>query len=139
MKKVFSISLSVLILATMLPVFVAVHYCGGTETGLKISYTAELASCGMEGPEKEQSPLTGTRIESHCCDDVVSSCGIFNYYTPSFSYFPEYHKTDFQLIVVLKTFFKSHDNNIALFSAVGPSGVLLTTDVDLSDIRVLRI
>jgi hypothetical protein len=139
MKKGVSISLVLLLLAAMLNISVATHYCGGKVVASKISLTGKLANCGMEGSEKK-IPLSGTNFTTHCCDDVLTSCGINNNYTPSFSYIQDTYQYNFQIFsihpaspvyapVILKS----------LYTDVNPPGVLGFTNVDLSSICVFRI
>ena len=139
MKKVFSISLVLLMIAAMLHFSVAIHYCGGKDVASKVSLTGELANCGMEDSENEL-PLPGTNFANHCCDDVVTFCGIDSNYTPSFSVVPDSYQYNFQVfsiptgssvysIAVLKS----------LYTNVSPPGALMSTSVDLSDICVFRI
>jgi hypothetical protein len=139
MKKGFSISLVVLMLAAMLHISVAKHYCGGKETSSKVSLTGKLANCGMEGSEKKL-PLPGTNYSKHCCDDLITYCGIDSNYTPSFSFVPESIQYNFQIFSI------PADNpiySIALLTSHYtngyPPGGLMSTNVDLSDICVFRI
>jgi hypothetical protein len=81
MKKVFSISMAVLVLLSMLHLTVATHYCGGEIAASKISLSGKLASCGMERAE-ESCPIQGNLMKSHCCDDVVTLCRRDRNYTP---------------------------------------------------------
>jgi hypothetical protein len=138
-KKVFSIFLSLLILAAMLHLTVATHYCDGNVAVSTVSLTGKLATCGMECSEKGL-PLSGTNFTKHCCDDIVTFCGIDSNYTPSFSFLPESYQYNFQVfsiptgspvyyIAVLKS----------LYTNVSPPEALRSTSVDLSDICIFRI
>ena len=140
MKKVFSISFVLLILTAMLHLTVATHYCCGHVAALKVSLTGKLASCGMEECMEKDYPTTESHIFTHCCDDVVTFCGIDSNYTPSFSFVPESYQYNFQVfsiptgspiysIAVLKS----------LYTNVSPPDALMSTSVDLSDICVFRI
>jgi hypothetical protein len=139
MKKGVSISLVLLLLAAMLNISVATHYCGGKAVASKVSLTGKLANCGMEGSEKKL-PLSGTSFTTHCCDNVLTSCRIDNNYTPSFFYIQDIYQYNFQIFsthpaspvyapVILKS----------LYTDVNPPGVLRFTNVDLSSICVFRI
>jgi len=138
-KKGFSISLSLLMLVAMLHLSVATHYCGGKVTASTVSLSGKLATCDMECSEKGL-PLSGTNFTKHCCNDIVTFCGIGNNYTPSFSFVPESYQYNFQVfsiptgspiysIAVLKS----------LYTNVSPPGTLMSTNVDLSDICIFRI
>ena len=139
MKRGISISLVFLMLTAMLHLTVATHYCGGKVAVSKVSLSGKLATCGMECSEKG-SPLSGTNFTKHCCNDIVTFCGIDSNYTPSFSFVPESYQCNFQVfsipkgspvysIAVLKT----------LYINVSPPGALMSTNVDLSDICIFRI
>lgn len=139
MKRVFSISLSLLMLAAMLHLSVATHYCGGKEVASKVSLTGKLAGCGMEGSKKEL-PLSGTNFTKHCCDDVVTFCGIDNNYEPLFSFVPESYQCNFQVLALpIGLSVNSNPDLIPLYTNVSPPGALRSTNVDLSDICVFRI
>jgi hypothetical protein len=139
MKKVFSITLSLLIVATMFHISFAMHYCGGNEVTTKLSITGELANCGMETCENEIPP-TGTNYTKHCCDDVVTFCVIDNNYTPSFSFVPESYQYNFQVFAIpLELSVKSQPDNNSFYSNVSPPWALMSTNVDLSNICVFRI
>jgi hypothetical protein len=140
MKKVSSISLSILMLAAMFHVSIAEHYCGGKESSVKFSLTGELATCGMESPGKGLPVPFGTNITRHCCDDLVTFCVIDSNYAPSFSYVPESHQFDFQFLAIpINLSAKSQTDIDPLVANVSPPGVAMSTNVDLSDICVLRI
>lgn len=139
MKKVFSISLSVLMLTAMLHFSLATHYCHGTMAASKVSLSGKLASCGMEG-EENASPVTGNFLKSHCCDDVVTTIGVNNDYAPSFSYVPDFFQYNTQVFIIPKGLpvISSLVFN-PLYTNVSPPGELMSTRVDLSDICVFRI
>jgi hypothetical protein len=140
MKKVFSISLSILMLTAMLHISVAEHFCGGKETGVKISLTGKLAACSMESSEKEQPLPSGVNITKHCCEDFITFCVIDNNYAPTFSYVPESFQFEFQFLALpIELSAKSQTAINSLCANVSPPGVLMSTNVDLTDICVFRI
>jgi hypothetical protein len=138
-KKFLSISLSLLLLAAMLHLTVATHYCCGMVVASTVSLSGKLAACGMECSEKEL-PLPGTDIIKHCCNDVITFCGIDGNYTPSFSFVPESYQYNFQVFSILTG---SPLYSIAvlksLYINVSPPEALMSTSVDLSDICIFRI
>ena len=139
MKKGFSISLSLLMLAAVLHLTVATHYCGGKVAASTISLSGKLASCGMEGSEKEL-PLSGTNFTTHCCDDIVTLFGMDSKYTPSFSFVPETIQYNFQVFAIpVVLFVNSISDIIPSYTNVSPPGALMSTRVDLSNICVFRI
>jgi hypothetical protein len=123
----------------MLNLSVAKHYCGGKIVASKVSLTGKLANCGMEGTEKKL-PLSGTNFTNHCCDDIVTSCGTDNNYTPSFSFVPDSYQSNFNIFSI-PAGYPVYNQAIlkSQCSDASPPGVLMSTNVDLSDICVFRI
>jgi hypothetical protein len=139
MKKVISISLTLLLLTAILHLSVATHYCGGKIAASKISFSGRLASCRMQD-DKSDLPSAGLILTKRCCDNVLASYGINSIFFPSFSSVPE---SRFQLFQVF-----SIPSNLALNSFspiksictnISPPGALASSTVDLSDICVYRI
>jgi hypothetical protein len=138
-KKATSIAMVLLILAAMLHVSVATHYCGGQIADSRVTFTGKLASCGMESPEKGL-PFPVESFSKHCCDDVITICETDSNYMPSFSFVPESNKHDLQILSVLTGLsFDSCPDLVSFYTNVSPPGVLMSTDVDLSNICVFRI
>ena len=139
MKKIISISLTILMMAGMVHVTVASHYCEKMGTSSKISFSGQLASCGMEGVE-ESCPVDGVNLKGHCCDDSVSVYGIDSNFVPSFSVVKDLEHINFH---VLNTFTVNLPANTEFLNSsytnVYPPGVLMSTNVDLSNICVFRI
>jgi len=140
MKKGISISLLFLMLTAMLHLTVSTHFCGGKEAASTVSLSGKLATCGMAECLEKGLPLPGTNITKHCCDDVVTFCGIDSNYTPSFSFVPEYYQYNFQVIAIpVALSVNSYTGLIHLYTNVSPPGTLMSTSVDLSDICIFRI
>ncbi len=139
MKKIFSISLSLLMVVAMLHISVAIHYCGGKEVATTVSLSGRLASCGMTC-SKEEIPLQGTNFSRHCCDDIVTVCGISSNYSPTYSYVPESYQYNFQVLAISAVLPAISQVDIyPLYTNVSPPGALMSTNVDLSGICVFRI
>ena len=139
MKKVFSISLTLLMLTAILHFSVATHYCCGVEVATKVSISGKLAGCGMETSENE-IPLQGTYFSGHCCDDIVTIYGVGSYYTPAYSFVPESFQYNFKVLAIpAELSCKSRIDFNSFYSKVSPPGALMSTNVDLSDICVFRI
>jgi hypothetical protein len=139
MKKVFPIPLSLLMVVAMLHISVAMHYCEGKQVATTVSLTGKLASCGMECSEKEIH-LQGTNFTRHCCDDVITFCGIGSDYSPTYSFVPESYQYIFQVLAIPAEIIYSSQKEINhSYSNVSPPGALMSTKVDLSDICVFRI
>ena len=105
----------------------------------KVSFSGNLASCGMENSE-DSWPVNGINLSSHCCDDVVAFYGIDANFIPSFSVAPELFQYSFQVLNIPNELSVVHLAALAsLYTSVDPPGVLLSTNVDLSNICVFRI
>ena len=126
-------------LAAILHISVAMHYCGGNEVATKVSLSGELASCDMECSGIEL-PLPGTNFKNHCCDDVLTYCGIESNYEPSSSFVPVSYQYNCQ-ILSLPVRFSANSNSdlIPFYSNLSPPGVLLSANVELTGICVFRI
>ena len=139
MKKVFSISLLLLMIAAMLHITVATHYCEGKEVATTVSLTGKLASCGMHCSEEEM-PLQGTYFTNHCCEDTITFSGISSNYSPTYFFVSETFQYNFQVLAIpVELSAKSQTDINLLYTNVSPPGVLMSTNVDLSDICVFRI
>jgi len=139
MKKGTSISLVLLMIAAMLHFSVAAHYCSGKIVASKVSLTGKLANCGMEGSEKEL-PLHGINFSKHCCDDVVISFVTDNNYTPSFPIVQNSFQDNFQILSIPAGYpVLSLSVSNLIYTNASPPGVMMFTNVDLSDICVFRI
>lgn len=125
-------------LTAILHLSVATHYCSGKKIASVVSLTGKLASCLMECSEMELTH-TGISISKHCCDDIVTFFGINNY-QPSFSFVKESYQNSFPILTftgVLSV--NTFSDLIPLYTNVSPPGVLISANVDLSEICVFRI
>lgn len=130
-----------LVLAGMLHFSVARHYCGGNLAATKVSLSGALANCGMEDTEGNcPYDHSGDLIESHCCEDVLMEYGLDNNYTPAAKAVAEFSTTK---IAIPDLSFVSPvrftDNQSQPWADISPPGLLMTSSVDLTEIRVLRI
>lgn len=71
MKKIFSIFLSVLLLASTTGIGYAQHFCGGKKMLSEITLLSKDLSCGME-MEKPSDNATAHLTEDHCCENIVA-------------------------------------------------------------------
>lgn len=123
----------------MLHISVARHYCAGKEVATVVSLSGKLASCGMTCAE-EEIPLQGTIFTNHCCDDIVTYCGISSNYSPTYSFIPESFQYNFQFLAIpVELSAKSQTDFNLIYSNASPPGALMSTNVDLSGICVFRI
>ncbi len=125
--------------AAMLHISVAMHYCEGKEVATKISLSGKLASCGMTC-SKEEIPPQGTNFTSHCCDNNIIFCGISSNYSPTYSFVPESYQYNFQVLAIpVELSAKSQTVQNLFYTNLSPPGALMITNVDLSNICVFRI
>lgn len=123
----------------MLHFSVATHYCDDMGIASKVSLSGKLASCGME-EAVDSCPVNGINLTSHCCDDVVVFYGINTNFTPSFSFVPKLFQYNFQILNIPNELADFNSAALTSFHTnVDPPGVLMSTNVDLSDICVFRI
>jgi hypothetical protein len=137
MKRVITILILLLFLASGLPVTMARHYCCGMLADVTISLNGEKASCGMEQNNYHfRNQLT---LSSKCCEDQLSSFTVNN------NYFPEYFHINKPLpekhIIYLYTnlLICSQLINSKLSINVFPPGENLISGLKQPDICVFRI
>ena len=89
---------------------------------------------------EEEIPLQGTNFTNHCCDDIVTYCGISSNYSPTYSFIPESFQYNFQVLAIsVELSTKSQTDFNLIYSNASPPGALMSTNVDLSGICVFRI
>lgn len=117
----------------------ATHYCGGKVAATKISLTGKLASCGMEGTEST-CPVSGNNINSHCCNNQVSTFGMANTFTAPVSVLSEKSENvlNFYFLPEVASFTHIQDLRIS-FTDTGPPGGFPANAVSLNNICVFRI
>ena len=138
MKKVFSILVALLILLSGLHLTLATHICGGQVAAVKIFFSGEKATCGMENPM--QSCPEHNRIASNCCHDKIAYFTVDN----------NYNASTFQVLDVVKKISQVFTFPVNIFSAsliypitsdanVSPPDKKIANAVSLADICVFRI
>jgi hypothetical protein len=139
MKKIFSIFLFFLILLSAMNLTVATHYCGGKIAATKISFSAKLATCGMDGLNNSCSS-SGEQINTHCCKNEVSVYALDDNYTPSYSIINIFSKSIIQVYFTpVNILLHSISTLNSIFTNVLPPGKLILGGVSLPDICVFRI
>ena len=137
MRKVLTILIATILLASGMQVTLDRHYCGGSLAGTRISITGKLASCGME--ESESSCSGHPVIDKKCCEDRVS------YFSISSNYYPECFKLTYPTsergTIHLHTGNLISDNsyNPDLINWVFPPGDNFKSRLTQSEICVFRI
>jgi hypothetical protein len=140
-KQLFSILTVLLVVTAMLHFSVARHYCGGELVASRISLSGALATCGMEDTGAAcPYDHDGDRIESHCCDDVLTSYSIDNNYTPATKAAAGLSQGKIPApVMLLESPVRSSFIIHKTWSDISPPGQLMTSSVDLTHIRVFRI
>ncbi|MDP3180989.1 MAG: hypothetical protein Q8M67_04190 [Bacteroidota bacterium] len=139
MKKLFSISIALLMLLSGMQLTVSQHYCGGELADTKVSVTGNIASCGMES-ETDKCTHPGSQLDTNCCKNKVSVYEVDHNYSPSFTDFKAFSQT------VLHVFLIPESNSFYSATALllqnnGESPPLnyIASSVSLPEICVFRI
>ena len=139
MKKGFSIVMAILVLLTGLHLSVASHFCCGKLASVKISITAEKATCGMEDEADSTAP-SGKFFKTHCCVNELATLAVDSSYSPSTSLSIDFtHK----IVPVFATPVLEVVNKLVLvqysYPIFSPPGIFRRNSVDLTEICVFRI
>ncbi len=139
MKKLLSISFALLILLSGMHLTIATHFCGGELSASKVSFSGELASCGMEEPS-DRCFSSGHHFDSNCCKNKVSVFSIDNNFAPEFSFFNAFSQPVLQAFAIPENItFHSLESVCQIDTDVSPPGSLLANAVSLPKICVFRI
>jgi len=139
MKKLLSISFALLILLSGMHFTIATHYCGGNLAASKVSFSGEIASCGMEGLVDKCS-IPGNQLDSNCCHNKVSVFEVDHNYAPSFTVFKIF-SPDLLQVFAIPTCLQIHSLTVVnlIYTNVSPPGNFLANDVSLPKICVFLI
>ena len=119
-------------------VSLATHICGGNLAAVKLSFTGEKATCGMENSTSNTS--TQNAFTSDCCQNHVTSYLVDDNYNPTSFQFQDFSKNlDKVFATTSNTNLFSIISSRKIYTNVSPPGVLLANNVSLSDICVYRI
>lgn len=139
MRKGFSIFMAILVLMTGLHLSFASHFCCGRLAAVKISITAEKATCGMEGEAGSSLP-SGKLFKTHCCVDELATLAVDTNYSPSNSTNIDLAPNSVQ-IFALPVAYTINGLALGQYSRpiFSPPGIFWTNSVDLTAICVFRI
>ena len=138
MKKILSISFALLIVLSGMHFNLATHFCEGKIAAVKVSFTGELASCGMETDKDYLLP--GIHIEADCCQNHGSVFTVDHNYSPSFTEFNAFAQTVLQVFTIPENInFHSLTSDSNLYTGVSPPVFLPANAVSLPKICVFRI
>jgi hypothetical protein len=139
MKKILSISFALLILLSGMHFTIATHFCEGELSDSKVSFSGELASCGMEG-SVDRCFSSGKHSDSDCCKNEVSVLSVDHNFSPSFTVFKIFSPNLLQVFEV-PACIQIHSLtavNITCANAQPPGNFLINA-VSLPKICVFRI
>jgi hypothetical protein len=137
MKKVIAIFIAGILLTSGMQITLDRHYCGGKITGIKLSVTGKMATCGMEEPGYLCSNVPV--MDKKCCEDVV------NYYSIDNNYVPEYFSITYPIterdipLAFFNDFTYRKQLDSDLITHVIPPGHLTRSNLTQSAICVFRI
>ncbi len=139
MKKLFSISIALLMLLSGLQLTISTHYCGGELADSKVSVLGHVASCGMESTT-DKCTQPGNHVESSCCNNKVSVYAVDHNYSPSLTEFKAFSQTVSQVFAIPEnTSFYSHTTLLQTNNGESPPVNYLASAVSLPKICVFRI
>jgi hypothetical protein len=139
MKKLFSISLALLMLLSGMQLTISRHYCGGELADSKVSVLGGLATCGMESGTGDCAQ-TGNHLKSSCCNNKVSVYEVDHNYSPSFTEFKAFSQNVLQVFTVPENFILHSITPLSSISTdISPPGSLMASSVSLPKICVFRI
>jgi hypothetical protein len=137
MKKVFTILLAGLIIASSVHLTIATHYCGNAFEGYKVSVSGEKASCGMERKVPAQSHENS--ISHKCCTDKLASYLINDNYSPASFHFIKSLQSGFNPLYGITNLISIAPSLSNLKITHAPPGEFLPYKVELASICVFRI
>jgi hypothetical protein len=137
MKKVLTIVITMIFLASGMKVSLDRHYCGGKLADVRISFTGKMASCGMEQSDEDcpGHPV----LDKKCCEDQVSFYSITgNYYPEYFRLTHPYSERDF-LTMQFGNYISVNSHNSDIMGWVLPPGNNFISGLTQPEICVFRI
>jgi len=139
MKKLFSISIALLMLLSGLQLTISKHYCGGELADSKVSLIGHVASCGMES-SSDECAQSGNHLKSSCCNDQISVYAVDHNYSPSFTGFNAFAQTVLQVYPIPEnSTFHSLTSVDQFETDISPPGCIPANGVSLPKICVFRI
>lgn len=139
MKKLISISFAFLILLSGMHLTIATHFCGGELAATKVSFSGELASCGME-EATNQCTSPDKHLAASCCKNEVSALSVDHNYAPTFSFLKVFSQPVLQVFTVPVSFQVLSLTALNFINTdVNPPGLFLASAVSLPKICVFRI
>jgi hypothetical protein len=138
MRKTLSILLASMLLLSGMHISIASHFCSGELAAVKLSFSGELATCGMETGDYSSSEQEN--ISSACCHNQLSFNSVDNNYNISSPQLQEpTYKVIPQIYALVDLLAYSSTKTFSSFTNVFPPGQISSSAVSLPDICVFRI
>lgn len=138
MRKILSILFAGLILLTGMHLSIAAHFCAGEVASVKMSFTGQEATCGMEMPT--DCPVHHELTSSGCCKNKVSYYSVDKNYSPSsFDSNLAFKKFTHTIASLLVNPQHSYILDFRTYTNISPPGEAIANAVHLPDICVFRI
>jgi hypothetical protein len=137
MKKIFSIVLAGLIIASSVHLTIATHYCGGSFEAFRLSVSQEKAGCGME--LRHPACEKGKSIGHNCCTDKLASYLINDSYSPASFHFVKTVSADFAILFGITNYTALQIPVSDLQITHSPPGECMASRVELASICIFRI
>ena len=139
MKKVFTITVAILLVLSGMHITIAAHFCGGELAATRVSVTGEVASCGMIHKEIPNAS-SETSFSSNCCENEISIYSVESNYAPSAFHFKEITQNIFHELYIPEGYsFQSNFSSIIESANTSPPDSYLANAVSIADICVFRI
>ncbi len=139
MKKLFTIPLALLILASGMHFTIATHYCGGKIAATRVSLSGEEATCGMISGHHSDNTAE-TQLSRHCCDDELAVYKTDSDYSPSACHFKDLTQKVLHEYFVPEGFaFQSGILSLSNRTNFSPPNCYTANAVRMADICVFRI
>jgi hypothetical protein len=137
MKKILTILIATILLASGMQVTLDHHYCGGSLADVSISLTGKMASCGME--QSESSCPDYLVFDKKCCEDQILIYSLCSNYYPEYPGFT--NPTSERDFIPLHhgNWISDNSYNSDFFNWVFPPGDTFKSKLTQSKICVFRI
>jgi hypothetical protein len=138
MKRIFAILFSALVLVTGMHFSFATHTCQGQMAGVKLSFSGEKASCGMESDSRNYSGQKA--VSEECCHDKISFLSVDDSSNPTLLKIIDITKELAQIFIFPVSTIHSSLIQFPIISAdISPPDESVASAVSLAGICIFRI
>jgi hypothetical protein len=142
MKNFFSIAVTSLILISGMHMAVAKHYCHGELAAMKITFTGEKATCGMEDGVEAGKPFDNKAVDlitAKCCSNESLLMGVDQNYNPSYQEFSSLRSLPLFAYVPLELIYSFQNSSVYNYKNIIPPENVPAGAKGPADICVFRI